>query len=84
MLKICVNSVTIVLLIIGFTSLSNGKPFDDEDTVAIEPANNNEDNVVRDADEGGIDLSHLGSEAYGYPSNASGEFFTLISFEQYY
>lgn len=75
-LKMFVNLLTALLLIIGFTNLSNGKPVDDEDTVVIEPAF---DNVI-DGEDGAIDISHLGPHAYGLPSNESGEFFNVYSF----
>lgn len=75
MLKIFVNSVTVVLLITGFTSLSNGKPFDDDDTVVIDAADY--DGNVVGTEDSGIDISYLGSVAYGRPSNETGEFFSL-------
>lgn len=76
MTKILVNLVTVTLLVIGFTNLSNGKPFDFEDTVVVDA--NDEDNVI-DVDnvigdyKEGIDVSHLGPHAYGFPSNESGK-----------
>lgn len=71
--KIFVNSLTVLLLIIAFTNISNGKPVDDDDTVVIDAAYD-DDNVIDD--QGGIDISHLGPLAYGLPSNKSGEFFS--------
>lgn len=66
MSKIFVNLLTVILLITEFTNISIGKPVDDEDTVLLD-GNGIDEEVVA------MDISYLGSDAYGYPSNESGE-----------
>ncbi|XP_049879665.1 zinc metalloproteinase nas-7-like [Pectinophora gossypiella] len=66
MAKLLVSIV--VLLVAGLVS---SLPVD-EDTVAIEAAENDIDNNI-DGDDNVIDISHLGPEAYGSPNKESGE-----------